>query len=115
MYRKLELKALRIKHLALVTNERGQAIEALAKNMQKRTSIVADYGYEIEEYALRAQHHAQCSLMYVSLQQQDLYSQDLLTQATGAHLQAVEAQVQATKLYCQAISACIRFHNYGEC
>lgn len=115
MHRKSELKASRVKHLALVANERGQAIEALAKNMQKSALIIADYGDEIEEYALRVQHHAQCSLMYVSLQQQGLYSQNLLSQATRAYLKAVKAQVQATKLYCQAIEACIRFHKYGEC
>ena len=74
---KLKLKTSRAKQQALIANERGQAVEALAKNLQKRNQIMADYGYAIEEYALLMQYHAQHSLMYVSLQDQGSYSTDL--------------------------------------
>ncbi|KJH69909.1 hypothetical protein [Aliterella atlantica] len=115
MYRESELRTRRAKYRATIANERGQAVEALAKNLQRRTSIVADYGYEIEEYGLLIQYHAQRSLMYVSLLKQGLYSTDLLIEASRARLQSVKARVQAVKLYCQANKAYIRFHKYGEC
>lgn len=116
---KLKLKASRAKQQALITNERGQAVEALAKKLQKRlqkrNQIVTDYSYELEEYALVMQYQAQHSLMYVSLQNQGSYSTDLSIAASQAHVQAIKAQVQAIKLYCQAVTAYTRFNNCGKC
>lgn len=114
MHRKLKLKTSRAKQQALIANECGQAVEALAKSLQKRNQIVADYSYEIEKYALLVQYHAQRSLVYISLQNQGLYSTDLSIAASQAHVKAVYAQVQAIKLYCQAVTAYIRFNNCGK-
>ncbi len=77
MHRKLKLKTSRAKPQALIANEHGQEIEALAKTLQKHYQIVADYGYELEEQALLMQYHGQCSLMYALLQKQSLDSTDL--------------------------------------
>ncbi len=115
MHRELKRITSRAKQQALAANKRGQDLEALAKTLQERYQIVADYGYEMEEYALRMQYHAQHSIMYALLQEQGLYSTDLSIEASNAHVQAVKAQVQAIKLYCQAIRIYVNRRNCSEC
>ena len=105
----LKAKAYRVKEHALMAIKRGQAIEVLGKNIQKRYPIVADYGHEIEEYGLLVQYHAEKSLMYALLsQEQSLYPTDLFIEASQSRVQAVKARVQAIKLYANC-------RNCGEC
>ncbi len=112
----LKAKAYRAKEYALMAIKRGQAVEALGKNIQKRYPIVADYGHEIEEYGLLVQYHAEKSLMYaLLLQKQSLYSTDLFIEASQCRIQAVKARVQAIKLYSQAIKIYANCKNCGEC
>ena len=82
MCRESEFKTSRAKQQALVAYEGGQVVQALAKNLQERYQIVADYGYEMQEYALLMQYYAQRLLMYALLQEQDLYSTDLSIEAS---------------------------------
>ena len=117
MYTDLEAIASRAKEHALMAIERGQAVEKLGKNIQKRHPNAADYGHEIEEYGLLIQYHAEKSLMYaLLLQEQSLDSTDLFTEASQSRVQAVEARVKAIQLYSQAIqlySQAIKL--YGNC
>ncbi len=116
MYKNLKAKAYRAKERALTAIKRGQAVEELGKNIQKHYQIVADFGHEIEEYGLLIQYHAQKSLMYaLLLQKQSLYSTDLFIEASQCNVQVVKAQVQATKLYSEAVKVYANCRNCGEC
>ena len=112
----LKAKAYRVKEHALMAIKRGQAIEVLGKNIQKRYQNVADYGHDIEECGLLVQYHAEKSLMYaLLLQRQSLYSTDLFIEASQCRIQAVKARVQAIKLYSEAIRVYANCKNCGEC
>ena len=112
----LKAKAYRVKEHALMAIKRGQAIEVLGKNIQKRYPIVANYGHEIEEYGLLVQYHAEKSLMYaLLLQEQNLYPTDLFIEASQSRVQAVKARVQAIKVYSQVIKVYANCRNCGEC
>ena len=109
-------KAYKAKERALMAIKRGQAIEVLGKNIQKRYPIMADYGHEIEEYGLLVQYHAEKSLMYaLLLQKQSLYSTNLFIEASQSRVQAVKARIQAIKVYSQVIKVYANCSNCGEC
>ena len=102
-------RAYKAKERALMAIKRGQVVEALGKKIQKRYQNVADYGHEIEEYGLLVQYHAEKSLMYALLsQEQSLYPTDLFIEASQSRVQAVKARVQAIKPYANC-------RNCGEC